>query len=59
MYTGTDDEGVKHIIFPRFYTSSNRERKRKIRNDGGGLGRRVGVTKLVQLQVRHEKKKKH
>ena len=42
MYTGTDDEGVKHIIFPRFYTSSNRERKRKIQNDGGGLGRRVG-----------------
>ena len=58
MYTGTDDEGVKHIIFPRFYTSSNRERKRKIRNDGGGLGRRVGVTKLV-YRYATKKKKKH
>ena len=40
-----DDGGVKGIIFPRFNTSSDkrlRTRKRKIRNDGGGLGRRVG-----------------
>ena len=42
-----DDRGVKGIIFPRFITSSDkrlrkRKRSRKIRNDGGGLGRRVG-----------------
>ena len=40
-----DDGGVKGIIFPRFNTSSDkrlRKRNRKIRNDGGGLGRRVG-----------------
>ena len=40
-----DDGGVKDIIFPRFNASSDkrlRKRKRKIRNDGGGVGRRVG-----------------